>query len=423
MSRILDVYLHESLAGTLEQSPEGTLHFTYDLNYLQGTGPAISVSMQLREQRYDDPIARPFFSGLLPDERARRRLAAALGVSERNAFGLLEIIGGECAGALSLVPQGQSLPEFLIEETEALSPQQLAEVLHILRDRPLLGGEQGVRLSLAGAQDKLAVAVQDNQITLPRDGRPTTHILKPFIEGLDGTVENELFCMTLARRLGFNVPKVSKGVAGDTPYILIERYDRLHQPDGTIRKLHQEDFCQALSVAPELKYEQEGGPGVEQAHSLIQAQTRQPAADRLTFQRMLIYHYLVGNADAHAKNYALLYNEETPDLAPLYDVICTTAYPRLAKKMAMKIGGRDKADTLLLKNWQSLVPQTKGAQRLLSTELNKLASKIGPAAQALIDELAQEGITHAVLPRVHKIVRTRSRLLQEQTKNGAGTLI
>lgn len=141
----------------------------------------------------------------------------------------MKIIGGECAGALSLISQGQHLPEFSIEETEALSPEQLTDVLHILRDQPLLGGEQGVRLSLAGAQDKLAVAVQDDQIILPRDGRPTTHILKPFIEGLEGTVENELFCMTLARRLGFNAPKVSMGIAGDAPYILIERYDRLHQ--------------------------------------------------------------------------------------------------------------------------------------------------------------------------------------------------
>ncbi|MGH0002592.1 HipA domain-containing protein [Pseudovibrio ascidiaceicola] len=130
---------------------------------------------------------------------------------------------------------------------------------------------------------------------------------------------------------------------------------------------------------------------------------------------MLIYHYLVGNADAHAKNYALLYSNPTPDLAPLYDVICTTAYPRLAKKMAMKIGGRDKADTLLLKNWQSLVPETKAAQRLLNTELTKLAQKIVPAAQGLLEELAEEGISHPILPRVQKIIGTRSRLLMEQT--------
>jgi serine/threonine-protein kinase HipA len=414
MSRTLDVYLHETLAGTLEQSPEGTLRFTYDPDYLQITGPVISVSMPLREQPYDDFVARPFFSGLLPDERARRRLAASLGVSEQNAFGLLEIIGGECAGALSLIPQGQSLPEFLIEEAEILSTEQLTDVLHILRDRPLLGGEQGVRLSLAGAQDKLAVAVQDGQIILPRDGRPTTHILKPFIEGLDGTVENELFCMTLARRLGFDAPKVTRGLAGDTPYILVERYDRKYQSDGTIQKLHQEDFCQALSIAPELKYEQEGGPGTAKAQALIQAHTRRPAADRLTFQRLLIYHYLVGNADAHAKNYALLYGTSTPDLAPLYDVICTTAYPRLAKKMAMKIGGRNKADTLQLKNWQALVPETRAAQKLLSSELSKLAQKINPAATELMSELAENGITHPILSRVQKIIETRSRLLQEQ---------
>ncbi|MEQ9448133.1 MAG: HipA domain-containing protein, partial [Rhodospirillaceae bacterium] len=215
-------------------------------------------------------------------------------------------------------------------ETEPLNEEQLVKVLDLLRQRPLLGGEEGVRLSLAGAQDKLAVCVQDGQISLPKNGRPTTHILKPFIEGLDGTVENELFCMMLAARMGLEAPSVSKSSAGKTDFILVERYDRHVEKDGSIRKLHQEDFCQALGVPPELKYEEEGGPGVSRSQELIQEWTQRPAANRLTFQRMLIFHYLVGNADAHAKNYALLYRDGTPDLAPLYDVVCTAAYPRLA---------------------------------------------------------------------------------------------
>jgi serine/threonine-protein kinase HipA len=412
VSRILDVYLFDRKAGELHQAQDAFLSFAYDSNYLTADTLPISVSMPLREEPYADRVARPCFSGLLPDEGARRRLAAALGVSHSNAFGLLEIIGGECAGALSLIPQGEPLPNYSAGSLEMLEEKRLAEVLKLLRERPLLGGEEGVRLSLAGAQDKLAVCVIDGQIALPKDGRPTTHILKPFIEGLEGTVENELFCMMLARRMGLEAPTVSRRSAGKTDFILVERYDRRLANNGEIHKLHQEDFCQALSVPPELKYEEEGGPGIAQSQQLIQSFTQRPAADRLKFHRMLIFHYLVGNADAHSKNYALLYREKSPDLAPIYDVVCTDAYPRLSKKLAMAIGGRALPDTIQLEHWHSLVAPTKAAQRLLNTEIDNMASAIEIEADLLLEELAQKDIAHPVLKIVRKIIGTRSALLR-----------
>lgn len=408
MSRILDVYLHDSKAGQLVQAETGQLEFLYAPDYLAASGQPVSVAMPLRAEPYADAIARPYFSGLLPDERARRRLASALGVSAENAFGLLEIIGGECAGALSLLPEGAPRPDFSTTELEPLSEQKLAELLSLLRERPLLGGEEGVRLSLAGAQDKLAVCVINDAIALPKDGRPTTHILKPFIEGLDGTVENEVFCMKLAVRMGLTVPAVSKASAGDTDFILVERYDRIQEENGIIRKLHQEDFCQALSVPPELKYEDEGGPGVVRSQELIQQHTARPGADRLTFQNMVIFHYLVGNADAHAKNYSLLYRNAVPDLAPLYDVVCTAAYPRLAKNMAMAIGGRSVPDTIQLEHWQSLVPPTKAAQRLLTTTLRQMAGTIESEADTLLEKMDAQGIYHPILKTVRKIISTRA---------------
>lgn len=161
-----------------------------------------------------------------------------------------------------------------------------------------------------------------------KDGQPTTHILKPFITGLDGSVENELFCMTLAGRLGLAVPEVERRQVGETDFLLVRRYDRIEGDAGSIARLHQEDFCQALSVPPELKYEDEGGPGIAQSQALLDAHARRPAADRLAFQRMVIFNYLVGNADAHAKNFALLYTHRAPDLAPIYDVVCTAAWLR-----------------------------------------------------------------------------------------------
>ncbi|MBT1159464.1 type II toxin-antitoxin system HipA family toxin [Aminobacter anthyllidis] len=409
MTHILDVWFNDARAGALSQDDGGALGFAYDRDYLGRRGArAISFSLPLQEAPHADRIVRPFFSGLLPDEGARQRLAGALGISSGNAFGLLEVIGGECAGALSLYQAGETPPASDEDGVEILGAERLEEIIGKLRDRPLLGGEEGVRISLAGAQDKLAVCVDGDNIGLAKGGRPTTHILKPFIQALDGTVENELFCLRLATRLGLQVPKVEMRRAGAVSYLLVERYDRHLHEDGRITRLHQEDFCQALSVPPELKYEKEGGPGTAAALGLIDRATARPAADRLGFIRMLIFHYLVGNADAHGKNYALLYRDRVPDLAPLYDVVCTAAYPRLAQKLAMAIGGRNVPDTIHLKQWLTLVPDTKGAQRLLVKDIAELAGPIGTQADQLIGELEAEGIAHDILKDIRAVIETRA---------------
>lgn len=419
MTHLLDVWFGDIKAGTLAQDEAGTLSYAYDPGYLAGREPhPISFSMPLQEAPYADRVVRPFFSGLLPDEGARQRLAGALGISAGNAFGLLEVIGGECAGALSLYRTGEMPSSSDDDGVELLNPARLEEIIGKLRERPLLGGEEGVRLSLAGAQDKLAVCVEGDDIGLAKGGRPTTHILKPFIQALDGTVENELFCLRLAARLKFPVPAVEMRRTGAIPFLIVERYDRAPHKDGTITRLHQEDFCQALSVPPELKYEEEGGPGTEKALDLIGRATARPAADRLRFLRMLIFHYLVGNADAHGKNYALLYRSKVPDLAPLYDVVCTAAYPRLTKKLAMAIGGRSAPDTIQLKHWLTLVPEMRGAQRLLVKDIAELAGRIGGEADKLLAEFEEAGIAHEILTVVRRIIEARAaHLLRIATPN------
>lgn len=417
MIHAMDLYFGEAKAGRLSQDEAGVLSYVYDTAYLAGREPrAISFSMPLQEAPYGDRITRPFFSGLLPDEGARQRLAGALGISAGNAFGLLEVIGGECAGALSLYPAGQTPPSSDADGVETLSPARLEEILAKLRERPLLGGEEGVRLSLAGAQDKLAVRVDGETIGLARGGRPTTHILKPFIQALDGTVENELFCLRLAARLRLPAPKVEMRRSGATPFLLVERYDRSRQKDGNITRLHQEDFCQALGVPPELKYEEEGGPETERSLDLINRATARPAADRLTFIRMLIFHYLVGNADAHAKNYALLYRGKTPDLAPLYDVVCTAVYPRLAKKLAMAIGGHSTADTIQLKHWLTLVPDTRAAQRLLIKDMTELADRAGDEADKILTQFEDTGTEHDILKAIRTVIEKRATHLRRITE-------
>ena len=413
MTRVLDVYFRDAKAGVLGRLDDGLLTFAYDGAFLlDQRARAISFSMPLQEEPFGDQVVRPFFSGLLPDEGARQRLAGALGLSADNAFGLLEVIGGECAGALSLYPTGTVPEPSGQSHAEILNPERLDEILSRLRTRPLLGGDEGIRLSLAGAQDKLAVIVDGDTIALARDGQPTTHILKPVIQALEGTVENEYFCMRLAARLKLPVPHVEIRLDGETAFLLVERYDRTKAADGIIERLHQEDFCQALIVPPELKYEAEGGPGTERSLGLIDRACAKPVVDQLQFIRMLIFHYLVGNADAHGKNYALLYGSDTPELAPIYDVVCTAVYPRLSKRLAMKIGDRDVPDTIQLKHWTTLVPETKSSQRILVRDLAQMAERIVIEADALVAELAEEGIRHPILVAICKVISSRARLLQ-----------
>lgn len=411
--RTLDVYLHGTLAGVLVQGSDASLSFTYRDDYRQSADAQIvSVSMPFTQRAYPNEVSRPFFSGLLPDESARVRLARALGLSDSNAFGMLEIIGGDCAGALALFPHAQKVSQDRTAD-EVLSRAQLESVLQELRGNPLLASRNDVRLSLAGAQDKIAVNLQNDSVVLVKNGSPTTHILKPAIQGLKGTAQNEVFCMMLAKRVGFQVPHVRFSSADDTDYILIERFDRVVGEHGDIRRLHQEDFCQAMNVLPELKYEDEGGPGIERSMDLIQRVSAQPAADKLLFLKMQIFHFLVGNADAHAKNYALLHSLESgaPSLAPLYDVVCTAAYPALTKRIAMSIGARNVPDTIRLKHWLTLVPETKVSQQLLMNELRKLATSTVAQAEELHNETKTLALNHPVLLDVLKIIKGRAKQL------------
>jgi serine/threonine-protein kinase HipA len=147
-----------------------------------------------------------------------------------------------------------------------LTSEQLARLLKELPRRPLMAGEDGVRLSLAGAQDKIAVHVAGDQISLPLGGTPSTHILKPAIDHYQGIVFNEAFCMNLAHAIDLNAAKIEIRKVEDIDYLLIERYDRraVAAPSGApglLEREHQEDFCQALGVVPENKYQNEGGPG------------------------------------------------------------------------------------------------------------------------------------------------------------------
>src|SRR5471030_789417 len=252
MDRILDVYLHNDLAGHLIQDPRGQMVFEYVETWLNKPGAtALSQSLPLRQKRFNRNECRGFFAGILPEQSKREIIARNLGISARNDYAMLEQIGGECAGAVTFVPAGQPLPERNYSYRK-LSTEELAGILRELPRHPLLAGEDGIRLSLAGAQDKIAVRIEGADICLPLGGAPSTHILKPAVERFEGVVFNEALCLKLAAAAGLPAAGVETRSVDGIDFLVVERYDRHHgkSADGapTLERLHQEDFCQALGI-------------------------------------------------------------------------------------------------------------------------------------------------------------------------------
>ncbi|NNM58877.1 MAG: type II toxin-antitoxin system HipA family toxin [Legionellales bacterium] len=416
MSRILDVYLHEIYAGQLIQNISGNLSFRYDPAYIANNLPALSLSLPLRSEIYEAHQVKTFFSGFLPDEIARHHLAKYLGISEKNAFALLEVVGGECAGALALYPKGQVPPKAKNDDVEILDNKRLKEILGLLKRRPLFVGEEGLRLSLAGAQAKIAVGVYQGNIALIRGASPTTHILKPIISDIKDSVHNELFCMRLAGLVGIDVPHTEIRILDDIPYFLVERYDRIQEHDNHTRRLHQEDFCQALGLMPNIKYEREGGPNIAQCVFILRQYSKEPAIDQLNFLKRIIFNYLIGNTDAHGKNFSLLYKGKKPQLAPAYDLLSTAIYPDFSSKMAMKIGGKYEPEEVLMRHWHKLVPDVKIARQNLEKELLTLSKETVEKAGFLKENLNQAGIFSVVFDEIITIIKKRTERIMRQIR-------
>ena len=409
MARTLDVYLHNELTGHLVQDDGGQMLFTYAESWLNKPGPtALSRSLPLRKKRFSRKECRGFFGGILPEESKREIIARNLGISARNDYAMLEQIGGECAGAVTFIPAGEKLPEQHYGY-RTLSPAELAAKLRELPKRPLLAGDAGIRLSLAGAQDKVAVRIEVDEISLPLGGAPSTHILKPAVERFAGVVFNEHLCMKLAAAVGLPAAQVESRNIDGMDYLLVERYDRMRRQvtggEQVLDRLHQEDFCQAQGFVSEMKYQKENGPSLKQCFSLLREVSSAPVVDLVRFLDAVIYNFLVGNNDAHGKNFSLLYQGVGTEnleirLAPLYDIVSTVYYPELSKEMAMKIGGEYLSERVTPKDFERLAEEAGLGKPLVK-------QRVAEMADAVIGALGKVEITNPVAEAVATLIRAR----------------
>lgn len=419
MRELLHVYIDAAKVGVLS----GEYFFTYEPGWLGSEAPIpLSLSLPLQIEPFPPEAAKAFFSNLLPEGQLRDHFASKHRVSPDDDFGLLAALGGDCAGALTLYPGG---PDYAFEEKppsyRPFTSDELRQLLDeaYIMDPSFLGEAERTRLSLAGVQDKLPVAILGETISLPLDGSPSTHILKPPNHRFPTLVENEAFCMALARVMGLQVPNTSMLKIGEKNLVyLIERYDRQVDKSGGLVRIHQEDFCQATGKSYRLKYEEKGGPGFHDCFQII-GRCRNPLADRIKLLNLAIFNYLICNADCHAKNTSVLYESgPNPSLAPFYDLVCTGIYPQLSSQLAMAIGGSYDPREITAKSWADFAEQAgiRSSKPVMDT-LRKMATALpGKAAKVAESMTAQYGESPAYPLIVEKITR-RAEVAIRQIQN------
>ena len=343
----LSVWWGDRVAGVLSIDKGGAMHFAYADDWLSDpASPPLSQALPKQAEPFGDHLCKAVFGGLLPEEGQRTAIARALGVSPDNPFRLLQAIGGDVAGAQAFLPDGEKpAPGRYGTTPKPLSDEGLAALLNRLPRVPMLAGEGGARLSLAGAQSKLPVILtEDGGIAIPRPGEPSTHLIKPEPERFPGLAANEAFCLALARAIGLDAVEAEWREVAGRPLLLVARYDRAGADGRTIR-LHQEDFAQALGVPSNRKYAAEGGPTFRDVFGLLRSAATRPAREVLKLADAAIFNLIIGNADAHAKNFSLLRKEPGEIvLAPLYDLVATHVWEELSPRLAMRFGGAGKLE-------------------------------------------------------------------------------
>lgn len=348
MSMKLAVFINDARVGTVTRLDGGRLRFDYNpATLLLPEATPLSLSMPFPVPSHPHEAIAPWLWGLLPgNEKVLRSWARHFHTSPSSPFSILSTpVGEDCAGAVRFIPEDRA------DETSArgkviwLSEDEVAQRIRDLKvdSTAWLGRSFTGQFSLAGAQAKTALLYDDGRWGEPSGDIPTTHILKPAIDGFDGHAINDHLCLEAARKVGIPATTTQIIRLGGEPVLLVDRYDRFRTGEGRLSRLHQEDLCQALSVHPDRKYQREGGPRPRQIAALVRKAMPHSEAETAIrqFADALIWNWLIGGTDAHAKNYSLLLSGRQLALAPLYDVASALPYGIHERKLrsAMKIGG------------------------------------------------------------------------------------
>ena len=375
MTKELSVRLHGVQVGVLKLV-NGKMEFTYDEN----AQTPISLSLPLQKEPFKEKVCRAFFGGLLPENpNMRELLAKKYNINVNDDFKLLKEIGRDCAGALSFheMTEPQKSYQMLKIEGSILSDEELKKYLEELPYRPYLGK----RLSLAGAQEKTAVCVINGKIALPNDDIPTTHIIKTALPKYVQSIQNEYICMKAAKEIGLEVAAVEIRKVDDIEFLLVERFDRKYSNNLECERILQEDFAQSLGVQARDKYKVTFKDCLN-----VLNQTATPASSKLRFVRQVIFNYLIGNTDAHAKNFSVYLTNYGIALTPAYDLLCSSIYD-CDQRIAMKIGKARYYSDVTENDWEIFAQDLDISHKIVQSELERQKEYLPKIVEKLAKKL------------------------------------
>jgi serine/threonine-protein kinase HipA len=392
-------------------------------------GYAFSPHLAL-DQTHTGATVKNFFSNLLPEGQMLESLSSAHQVSKYDVFGILRKIGRDCAGALVILDEGETPEETPHHAYERITEQELHQ--RVIESQhhhvPLMFWKRVPRMSLAGVQNKLGVYLnQDGSFALPITAAPTSHILKIGDPRYESVAANEYFCMQLARALGLNVPDtLFKRLPA--PVFLVKRYDREWTPEGKLIRTHQIDGCQALNLPAQQKYEEPeytyALPGADLADIYaLAALCKTPALARTQILQWILFNYLIGNSDAHAKNISFLINPLKPlhahqseyveekgiTLAPLYDLVSTTVYG--FDHMAQHIGGENKFALIKAQHWAGLQEELGIKPQAFKLVANNLCKRMKKQLALTVVRVQHDTQNDPVIQTITQFIENQAALL------------
>lgn len=433
MPRNLSVYLNGIKVGELARTTRG-LQFGYDMSWITSeVSRPLSLSMPLRREPYSGDVVENYFDNLLPDNQAiRDRIQRRFGSASNRAFDLLWHAGRDCVGAVQLIPDSTDTIDVRRIEASPVSDAEIAAILNNYRTMPLgMRPDTDFRISMAGAQEKTALLWLNDRWHVPSGVTPTSHILKLPIgtiahSGMDlsDSVENEWLCHLILREYGIPVAHAEINIFEGVKALVVERFDRRWADDRSwLIRLPQEDMCQAMGVAPALKYESDGGPGIQKIMAFLLG-SADPLADRQVFMQVQVLFWLLAAIDGHAKNFSVFIRPHGEySLTPMYDLL--SAYPLAAKgqlephrlKMAMAVSGRNRHyehHSIRYQHWLTTAQKSNVSPETMKDLIDGLLDRMDEVIMAVASKLP-EGFPDEISSGIFNGMRkSRDRLVSQK---------
>lgn len=413
----LNVFYESELVGALSEDNEERLRFKYSESWLKNPNSfPLSIALKLSGEVYGHLPTKAFFENLLPEGGVKESLEAHSETNIKGEFDFLKIYGEDCAGAFIITTKNEVSEKI----NENLKKEIALETLYryLSQNKSLTDAvvnNEGGHFSLAGAQDKIPVIIEDNKMYIPLGNIPTTDIVKPYVRYFDSTKDtpyNEYFCMKLAGVAGLNVPDVDI-IEGEYPLYIIKRFDRI-EVDGVIKRIHQQDFCQARGITSAKKYESDGGPTFASNFKLVKDISVAPIPDLNQLLMWFWFNLVIGNNDCHSKNLAFLQTPNGLRLSPFYDLLSTTIYKEITSKFSYGIGKQMHWHKLSEKNLSLLAKEIGISEISLKNPANKLFKELEKHLEVSVQEFESRFIGIKTARTIEKEIKKRMRYFRDK---------